>query len=76
MHEYSCFDPDWERLNTPPTLSEDEWWDHFCDTLDAAEREAMRAAEDSADLMEFESEEEREAYIQEVYEDRLAELTA
>lgn len=76
MHEYLCFDPDWERLNAPPTLSEDEWWDHYCEAQDAAERDAMRAAEDSADLMEFFSEEEREEYIREVYEDRLAELTA
>lgn len=75
MHEYLCFDPDWERLhNDRQPKTEDDWWDQFCDTLDAAESEARKAAEDSAELMEFDSDEEREAYIEEVYEDRLAEL--
>lgn len=55
---------------------EDAWWDRCMADRDAAEREAMRAAESSAELYEFDSEEEREAYIAEVYEDRLAELTA
>lgn len=74
MHEYLCFDPDYEGRSR--AMSEDEWWDHYCEAQDAAERDAMRAAEDSADLMAFFTEEEREEYIREVYEDRLAELTA
>jgi hypothetical protein len=53
---------------------ENDWWDDFCVALDGAEKEARAAAEASADLWEFDSEEEREAYIEEVYEDRLAEL--
>jgi hypothetical protein len=55
---------------------ENAWWDRYMDDRDAAEREAMRDAESSADLYEFDSEEEREAYILEAYESRLAELTA
>lgn len=55
---------------------ENAWWDRYMEDRDAAEREAMRDAESSADLYEFNTEEEREAYILEVYESRLAELTA
>ena len=53
---------------------ENAWWDDYCEAKHAAERDAMQAAIDSADLWEFDSEEEREAYIEEVYEERLAEL--
>lgn len=53
---------------------ENAWWDAYCTAKDEAEREAMQAAIDSADLWEFDSDEERDAYIEEVYEDRLAEL--
>lgn len=75
MHEYVCFDPDWERLNgerMPRT--EDDWWDRFSTRLDDADRKAWRMAESMADLEEFETDEERQAYIEEVYEERLAEL--
>lgn len=53
---------------------ENAWWDAYCTAKDEAEHEAMRAAIDSADLWEFDSDEERIAYIEEVYEDRLEEL--
>ena len=53
---------------------ESAWWDAYCEAKDNAERDAMRAAIDSADLWEFDSDEEREAYIDEVYADRLADL--
>lgn len=55
-------------------MSEDEWWDRHCEDEAEAEAEAMAAAERSADLYEFDSDEERDAYIREAYEDRLAEL--
>lgn len=53
---------------------ENAWWDHRAEALAAAEADAMIAAIDSAELYEFESEEEREEYILEYYEERLAEL--
>ena len=53
---------------------EDAWWDARWQEREEAETEAMRAAESSADLYEFDSDEDREAYILECYEDRLAEL--
>lgn len=75
VHEYLCFDPDWERINSEPApRSEDDWWDRYCGALDVAESRARKAAEESAELMDFDSDEEREAYIEEVYKDRLAEL--
>lgn len=63
-------------MNRDLIAEENAWWDRYMDDRDAAEREAMRDAESSADLYEFDTEEEREAYILEVYESRLAELTA
>jgi hypothetical protein len=53
---------------------ENSWWDKYCSDKAIAEDMAMQSAIDSADLWEFDSEEERIAYIEEVYEDRLAEL--
>lgn len=54
--------------------AENAWWDDYCTSKDAAERKAMQMAIDSADLWEFDSEEERDAYIAEYYEDALAEM--
>lgn len=55
---------------------EDAWWDERWQEREEAETEAMAYAESSAELYEFDSDEEREAYILEAYEDRLAELAA
>lgn len=63
-------------MNRDLIAEENAWWDRYMEDRDAAEREAMRDAESSADLYEFDSEEEREEYIQETYEDRLAALLA
>lgn len=53
---------------------ENAWWDARCDRQIEAEAEAETFANDSAELYEFDSDEEREAYILEAYEERLAEL--
>ena len=55
---------------------EDAWWDERWQDREEAETEAMAYAEASAELYEFDSDEERDAYILEAYEDRLAELAA
>ena len=55
---------------------EDAWWDERWQEREEAETEARAYAEASAELYEFASDEEREAYILEAYEDRLAELAA
>lgn len=44
--------------------NEDDFWTDYYDARDEAEREAQEAAEDAADLQEFDTEEERDAYIQ------------
>ena len=46
-------------------ISEDDFWSDYYDAQDAAEKEAQRIAESSADLWDFESEAEREQYIAE-----------
>lgn len=53
---------------------EDAWWDSRWQDRAEAETEAMAYAESSADLYEFDSEDDRKEYIREAYEDRLAEL--
>lgn len=54
--------------------AEDAWWDEYCTNKDAMEREALRRATDSADLWEFDSEIERDAYIEAEYEALLEEM--
>ena len=44
--------------------NEEEYWNDYYDAEDEAEREAMRDAELAAELQEFDSEEERDEYIQ------------
>ena len=46
-------------------ISEDDFWNDYYDAQDAAEKEAQRIAESSADLWDFASEAEREQYIAE-----------
>lgn len=57
-----------------PIAEEDAWWDARWQERYEAETEAMVYAESSADLYEFDNEDDREEYIREAYEDRLAEL--
>lgn len=75
MNEYTCWEPAWEDYlhGGFRARAEDEWWGEHYEEQAAAEVDAMTAAIDSADLYEFESEEEREAYILEYYEERMAE---
>ena len=48
--------------------TEDDYWNDRADTLDRIEREAMESAEMAADLYEFDSEDERDAYIEEYFD--------
>lgn len=57
-------------------MAEDEWWDRRMEAQELAETEAMAAAESSADLLEFDSDEEREAYVEEMFSQRYEELLA
>lgn len=43
--------------------SEDEYWNAYYDARDRAEDQALEYAEMSTELVEFDSDEEREAYI-------------
>lgn len=47
--------------------TEDDYFNALADAQDAAEREAMTSAEDAADLYEWESDEERVAYVEEYF---------
>lgn len=73
MHEYICFDPYWERyVNDPDPATEEEYWDRYYSDQEAAEQDAMTYAEEMADMYDWDSEEEREDYIREVYEAQLS----
>lgn len=75
MHEYICFDPAWEACNDPHRYaSEDEYFEARYDALDLAESEAREYAESMAELIEFDSDEERDAYIEEEFEEEYARL--
>lgn len=75
MHEYICFDPAWEAYNAPRRYaSEDEYCEARYDALDLAEEEAREYAESMAELIEFDSDEERDAYIEEEFEEEYARL--
>lgn len=47
--------------------NEDDFWTDYCDAKDEAEREAQEAAEAAADLQVFDTEEERDACIQQEF---------
>ena len=47
--------------------TEDDYWNARADRLERIEREAMESAEMAADLWEFDSDEEREKYIDEYF---------
>ena len=57
-------------------ISEDDFWNDYYDAQDAAEKEAQRIAESSADLLDFESEAEREQYIAEEFQAEFDRLMA
>lgn len=48
--------------------TEDDYFDALGDAHDRAEREAMESAEMAADLYEFDSDAERDAYVDEYFE--------
>lgn len=52
-------------------LAEDAWWDERVTSRRNAERRAMERAMDSADMNEFDSDAERDAYIEQMYDDLL-----
>ncbi|MGN1367353.1 MAG: hypothetical protein ACI4WX_00655 [Aristaeellaceae bacterium] len=73
MYEPTCYDPDWERYCTDPApATEDEWWERYCDDQAALEADARAYAEDMAALFEFDTDEERDAYIDEKMEEYAA----
>lgn len=47
--------------------TEDDYWNALGDAHEQAEREAMESAEMAADLYEFETDEEREEYVDEYF---------
>lgn len=47
---------------------EDDFWTDYYDAQDEAEREAQESAKMAADLYEWDSEEERDAYIQQEFQ--------
>lgn len=68
VREYTCIDPDWETYNAPLRFtSEDDYWNAIGEAHERAEREAMRSAEISAELWEFESDEDRDSYIDKMF---------
>ena len=74
MRECISIDYDWEDYlhGSPRRMTEDEWWDHYCESQDLLMEEANQAAIDSADLWEFDSEDERDEYIADYITDFLA----
>lgn len=80
MRESICVDWDWEAYvadRTPRT--EDEWWEAACARSDRereAELELEAYAYDLADEIEFDSEEERKAFIARYIEKGLKEIGA
>lgn len=48
--------------------TEDDYWNALGDAHEQAEREAMESAEMAAVLYEFETDEERDAYIEEYFD--------
>ena len=57
-------------------ICEDDFLNDYYDAQDAAEKEAQRIAESSADLWDFESDAEREQYIAEEFQAEFDRLMA
>ena len=74
MRECISIDYDWEDYlhGGSRAMSEDEWWDHCCESNDRLMEEANQAAINSSDLWEFDSEDERDEYITDYITDFLA----
>lgn len=47
--------------------TEDDYWNALCDAHEQAERDAMESAEMAADLYEFETDAERDAYVDDYF---------
>lgn len=70
IREYVCIDPDWEAYNAPPRYdTEDDYLDALYSAWDIAEEIARERAESMAEYFIFDSEEERDALIEEVYKE-------
>lgn len=68
--EYICIDPDWEAYNAPPRYdTEDDYLDALYCARDIADEKAREAAESTAELFLFDTDEERKALIEEVYKE-------
>lgn len=76
--EYVSIDLDWEHYCSPAQrfATEDEWWDHRGELEAEAEAEAREYAESSAELYEFDSDEERDTYIELEFAAKFDELMA
>ena len=74
MRECISIDYDWEDYlhGSSRRMTEDEWWDHYCESNDRLMEEANQAAINSSDLWEFDSEDERDEYITDYITDFLA----
>lgn len=58
------------------SFAEEAYWNDLGDAMDRAEREAMESAQLAADLWEFDTEEERDAYIAQEFETEYNRLVA
>lgn len=58
------------------SFAEEAYWNDLADALDRAEREAMESAQLAADLWEFDTEEERAAYVEKEFETEYSRLVA
>ena len=75
MHEFLSIDLAWEAYNAPRRYdSEDEYFEDHYEALDQADKDAWEHAESMAELLEFDSDEERDAYIKEEYAEEYARI--
>ena len=54
--------------------TEDDYWNDRADRLERIEREAMESAEMAADLYDFDSDDERDTYIEEYFDNEYQRL--
>lgn len=76
MHEFVSIDLDWERYCNPVRkfATEDEWWDDHYAREAEMEAEAARDADLYCELLEFDSDAERQAAWDRAYDARIKEL--
>ena len=74
--EFVCIDLDWERYCNPPRkfATEDEWWDDHYAREAEMEDKAAREADLYCELLEFESDAERQAAWDRAYDACMKEL--